>query len=83
MFGALRAGMVAHVEQTSAWIGNFLREDEEVVVTPQPLCQVFAFTVNLLTFVKWGGNNVLITNPRDIPSCIASSRFALANRYLL
>ncbi|MFZ3173817.1 MAG: AMP-binding protein [Thiobacillus sp.] len=62
--------LVANVEQTSAWIGTILREGEEVVVTPLPLYHVFALTANLLTFVKWGGNNVLIANPRDIPGFI-------------
>ncbi|KVW99495.1 AMP-binding protein [Thiobacillus denitrificans] len=62
--------LVANVEQTSAWIGNILREGEEVVITPLPLYHVFALTANLLTFVKWGANDVLITNPRDIPGFI-------------
>jgi long-chain acyl-CoA synthetase len=62
--------MVANVEQTSAWIGGAFREGEEVVVTPLPLYHIFALTANLLTFVKWGANNVLITNPRDIPGFI-------------
>ncbi|MDP2111844.1 MAG: AMP-binding protein [Thiobacillus sp.] len=62
--------LVANVEQTSAWIGSVLREGEEVVVTPLPLYHVFALTANLLTFVKWGGNNVLIANPRDIPGFV-------------
>jgi len=62
--------LVANVEQTSAWIGGAFREGEEVVVTPLPLYHIFALTANLLTFVKWGANNVLITNPRDIPGFI-------------
>ncbi|PKO69556.1 MAG: long-chain-fatty-acid--CoA ligase [Betaproteobacteria bacterium HGW-Betaproteobacteria-17] len=62
--------LVANVEQTSAWIGNVLTEGEVVVITPLPLYHVFALTANLLTFVKWGGNNVLITNPRDMPGFI-------------
>ena len=62
--------LVANVEQTSAWIGTVLREGEEVVVTPLPLYHVFALTANLLTFVKWGANNVLIANPRDIPGFV-------------
>ena len=70
--GALltHGNLVANVEQTSAWIGTVLREGEEVVVTPLPLYHVFALTANLLTFVKWGGNNVLIANPRDIPGFV-------------
>ncbi len=66
--------LVANVEQTSAWIGRTLREGEEVVITPLPLYHVFALTANLLLFVKWGGNNVLITNPRDIPGFIKTLR---------
>ncbi len=62
--------LVANVEQTSAWIGTILSEGEEVVITPLPLYHVFALTANLLTFVKWGANDVLITNPRDIPGFI-------------
>lgn len=62
--------LVANVEQTSAWIGDVLGEGEEVVVTPLPLYHVFALTANLLIFVKWGANNVLIANPRDIPGFI-------------
>ena len=59
--------MVANVEQTSAWIGGTLKEGEEMIVTPLPLYHIFALTANLLTFVKWGANDILITNPRDIP----------------
>ena len=66
--------MVANVEQTSAWIGGTLTEGEEVVITALPLYHIFALTANLLTFVKWGANNVLITNPRDIPGFIKELR---------
>ena len=66
--------LVANVEQTSAWIGGILKEGEEVVITPLPLYHVFALTANLLIFVKWGGNDVLITNPRDIPGFIKTLR---------
>ncbi|MDP1646528.1 MAG: AMP-binding protein [Thiobacillus sp.] len=66
--------LVANVEQTSAWIGGTLKEGEEVVITPLPLYHVFALTANLLTFVKWGANDVLITNPRDIPGFIKELR---------
>ncbi len=62
--------LVANVEQTSAWIGRMLKEGEEVVITPLPLYHIFALTANLLLFTKWGSNNVLITNPRDIPAFI-------------
>ncbi|TSA48288.1 MAG: long-chain-fatty-acid--CoA ligase, partial [Nitrosomonadales bacterium] len=62
--------LVANVEQTSAWIGSTLAEGEETVITPLPLYHIFSLTANLLLFVKWGGNNVLITNPRDVAAFV-------------
>ncbi|MDP1524354.1 MAG: AMP-binding protein [Rhodocyclaceae bacterium] len=66
--------LVANVEQTSAWIGMKFKEGEEVIVTPLPLYHIFALTANLLTFVRWGANNVLIANPRDVPAFIKTLR---------
>jgi long-chain acyl-CoA synthetase len=63
--------LVANLLQVSAWIGRNLEEGVETVVTPLPLYHVFSLTANLLTFVRWGANNVLITNPRDIPGLVA------------
>ena len=63
--------MVANVEQTAAWIGIRLKEGEEIVVTALPLYHVFALTANLLVFLKLGGENVLIVNPRDLPRFVA------------
>jgi long-chain acyl-CoA synthetase len=70
--------MVANVEQTAVWVGVALREREETVVTALPLYHIFALTANLLLFVKFGGNNVLITDPRDVPRFIAELK---NNRY--
>jgi long-chain acyl-CoA synthetase len=66
--------MVANVEQTLAWSRTTLREGEETVVTALPLYHVFALTANLLLFIRLGGNNLLITNPRDLPAMIADLR---------
>ncbi|HTO49794.1 MAG TPA: AMP-binding protein [Burkholderiales bacterium] len=64
--------LVANVEQTAAWIGGTLKPGEETVVTALPLYHVFALTANLLTFMKLGGRNVLITNPREMPRFVAT-----------
>lgn len=66
--------MVANLEQTSAWIAPKLHEGVEVVVTALPLYHVFSLTANLLTFLRLGARNVLITNPRDIPAFVAELR---------
>jgi len=62
--------MVANLQQVSAWMGTNFAEGEEIIITPLPLYHIMALTVNLLNMVKWGGLNVLIANPRDVPSLI-------------
>jgi long-chain acyl-CoA synthetase len=62
--------MVANLQQTSAWMSRVLKEGVETIVTPLPLYHIFSLTANCLTFMKWGANNLLITNPRDIPGFI-------------
>ena len=49
---------------------SILSEGKEIVVTALPLYHVFALTVNCLLFVDMGGQNLLITNPRDIPAFV-------------
>jgi long-chain acyl-CoA synthetase len=43
---------------------------KEFVVTALPLYHIFALTVNCLLFMHKGANNLLITNPRDLPAFI-------------
>jgi long-chain acyl-CoA synthetase len=62
--------MAANLQQVSAWMSGVLQEGAETVVTPLPLYHVFSLTANCLNFMKWGANNVLITNPRDIPAFV-------------
>jgi long-chain acyl-CoA synthetase len=66
--------VVANVEQTAAWIGPVLEEGRETVITALPLYHIFALTANLLVFLRLGGTNVLVTNPRDIPGFVAELR---------
>ncbi|MFZ1908389.1 MAG: AMP-binding protein [Burkholderiales bacterium] len=62
--------MVANLEQTAAWVSRNLQEGAETIITALPLYHVFSLTANLLTFMKLGAHNVLITNPRDIPGFV-------------
>lgn len=62
--------MIANVLQAKAVYGPVLNEGRETVVTALPLYHVFALTVNCLLFIEFGGRNLLITNPRDIPGFI-------------
>jgi long-chain acyl-CoA synthetase len=62
--------LVANLEQTRAWAGAVLAEGKETVITALPLYHVFALTANLLLFLRLGGTNVLIANPRDLPGFV-------------
>jgi long-chain acyl-CoA synthetase len=62
--------IIANVEQIGAWMSTQLREGEEFIVTPLPLYHVFALTVNLLVFITYGGENLLISNPRDLDTSL-------------
>lgn len=62
--------MIANVMQAKGMYSPVLNEGRELVVTALPLYHVFALTVNCLLFIEMGGQNLLITNPRDIPGFI-------------
>ena len=58
--------LVANMQQSSAWISRDIQPGKEVIITALPLYHIFALTSNCLVFMKFGGLNVLITNPRDM-----------------
>jgi long-chain acyl-CoA synthetase len=62
--------MVANLEQVVGCLNPLLRDGQERIVTPLPLYHIFALTANLMTFMKYGAQNLLITNPRDMPGFV-------------
>jgi long-chain acyl-CoA synthetase len=58
--------LVANLQQASAWLSAISKPTEETVITALPLYHIFSLTANCLTFMKLGGHNILITNPRDM-----------------
>lgn len=62
--------LVANMLQVAAWCKPFFKEGEEVALCPLPMYHIFAFTVNVLSIMSIGGQNVLVTNARDIPSVV-------------
>ena len=54
--------------QMAEWMKPRLVEGQENVITALPLYHVFSLTVNCLGLFTIGVNNILITNPRDIPA---------------
>ncbi len=59
--------MVANTLQVVAFMPELGEVDDPAVITALPLYHIFALTTNMLVFTHVGGNNVLITNPRDMP----------------
>lgn len=68
--------MVANVQQASAWMAPHTKESGEVVITALPLYHIFSLTVNCMTFMKIGAENVLITNPRDFAGFVKELKHA-------
>jgi long-chain acyl-CoA synthetase len=64
--------IVANLQQTSAWWGTGLREGHEIIITALPLYHIFALTGNCLAFMNIGAHNILITNPRDLKTFVAT-----------
>jgi acyl-CoA synthetase (AMP-forming)/AMP-acid ligase II len=71
----LHRNIVANMLQARAWVRPILDDNRrEVILTPLPLYHIFALTANCLVFMSVGGENVLITNPRDIPHFVKEMR---------
>ncbi|WP_415062468.1 AMP-binding protein [Bdellovibrio sp.] len=66
----LHRNVLANVLQIRDWMTPKLREGEEIAIAALPLYHIFALTLNCLGLLRYGAENVLITNPRDIPGFI-------------
>lgn len=62
--------IVANMLQARAWIKGMLVEGQEIIITPLPLYHIFSLTANCFIFSSIGAQNILITNPRDLPGFI-------------
>jgi len=75
--GISKGAMLSHgnvstnVLQAEAWLGKS-SHDDGVVFTAIPLYHIFALSCNGLLFARLGWKNVLIINPRDLPTLIAT-----------
>ena len=71
--------LLANIEQCVGVYGPVLQVGKEKVVTALPLYHVFALTANGLLFFRLGAENLLITNPRDIPGFVKQLKHANAS----
>ena len=66
--------IIANTLQIIEWLKTTLVSGEEVILTALPMYHIFSLTVNSLAMVYYGAENILITNPRDIPDFIKTMR---------
>ncbi|HEV2979706.1 MAG TPA: long-chain-fatty-acid--CoA ligase [Casimicrobiaceae bacterium] len=66
----LHRNIIANVLQAGSWVKPSLGVERHVILTPLPLYHIFSLTANCLVFMTLGAENVLITNPRDIPGFV-------------
>ncbi len=62
--------VIANMLQIVEWMRPALKPGEGAIITALPLYHIFSLVVNCLTLMHYGAENILITNPRDIPGFI-------------
>jgi long-chain acyl-CoA synthetase len=76
----LHRNVIAALLQYKAWLSPAIGSERPVIITALPLYHIFSLTVNCLNMMVVGGENILITNPRDIPGFVkelAKHRFTM------
>ena len=68
------SNIIANVLQICAWMQPKLVAGQELAITPLPMYHIFSLTVCSLALMRYGTQNVLITNPRDIKDFIKTMR---------
>lgn len=66
--------IIANCLQIGAWMQPKLKAGEELAITPLPMYHIFSLTVCSLALMRYGTQNVLITNPRDIKDFIKTMK---------
>ena len=70
----LHRNLVANLLQAEAWYQPALRKipagEQVVTVCALPIYHIFGFNTNMMLGMRMGGCNILIVNPRDLPSML-------------
>ena len=68
----LHRNLVANILQAEAWYQPALKKippgEQIVTVCALPLYHIFGFNTNMMLGMRMGGCNILVANPRDLPS---------------
>jgi long-chain acyl-CoA synthetase len=62
--------LIANILQYQEFAKNHINYGNEVVITAIPMYHIFALMANTLSYFYFGAKNVLVTNPRDMPSFV-------------
>jgi len=62
--------VIAALLEYGSWLAPAMQGERPVIITALPLYHIFSLTVNCLNMMVVGGENILITNPRDIPGFV-------------
>ena len=62
--------LIANMLQCRELMGSNLNEGSEILVAPLPLYHIYAFTFHCMAMMHCGNHNLLITNPRDLPTMV-------------
>ncbi|MDQ6680149.1 MAG: long-chain-fatty-acid--CoA ligase [Pseudomonadota bacterium] len=68
----LHRNLVANILQSEAWYQPALKKipagEQVVTICALPIYHIFGFNTNMMLAMRMGGCNILIPNPRDLPS---------------
>ncbi len=68
----LHRTLVANILQAEAWYQPALKKipagEQLVTICALPIYHIFGFNTNMMLSMRMGGANILIANPRDLPS---------------
>ena len=62
--------LIANILQYQEFAKNHIHYGNDVVITAIPMYHIFALMANTLAYFTFGAKNVLVTNPRDMPSFV-------------
>lgn len=62
--------LIANILQYEEFAQNEIDYGNDIVITAIPMYHIFALMANTLAYFTFGAKNVLVTNPRDMPSFV-------------
>jgi len=64
--------LISNILQFEAFATHLIDKGNETIITAIPMYHIFALSVNTLSYFSFGSKNVLIANPRDMASFVAT-----------